>query len=181
MEPVVTNHTVTLAEAIPLMAQMEKTISDLRIQINKSATVHIEKGETPEPEQDVHELIDELHRVQNDLLNLRLLCAQVNQNTLIDYYDESGNQLTLAEALLLAKQMRETLSLYKSLASKPAKPVRLRLSSDLFEVATFDPSVFKKKARSLERKLNRLSAEIDRANFNTTIEYDVSYYMDLAD
>lgn len=181
MEQAITNHAVALAEAIPLMAQMEKTIYDLRMQINESATLHIEKGETPEPEQDVHELIDELHRVQNDLLKLRLLCAQANQNTLVDYYDEFGNQLTLAEALLLVKQMRETLSLYKSLALRPAKPVRLRLSSDLFEVASFDPSIFKKKARSLERKVNRLSAEIDRANFNTTIEYDVSYYMDLVE
>lgn len=172
---------VTLAEVIPLMAQMEKTAASLRSQIQECSVVLVEKGGVPEPDQDVHALIDELDRISDHLRTLRLLCAKANQSTLIDYYDESGKQLTLAEALLLVKQLRSKLSLYQELALKPARPVRRPWGGEMFEVATFDPAVFRKQARSLERKVNRLSAEIDRANFTTMIEVDVSDYIDPLD
>lgn len=171
---------ISLREALPLVSQIEKMIREKQTERAEKAVIEFQKGEKYEKTDEVDRLTEEIARLQSDLRKLQLEIQKANLNHLVNYTDESGRKLTLAEALILAKHLREELERWKSLASKPDKPrmlVRLQ-SGTVMQVASFDVNAYKEKIKALSRKVNRLSSEIERANFDAMIDFDASHYIE---
>lgn len=177
---------ISLREALPLVAQIERMIREKQAERSEKSVVRIDKGEQHEKTADVDNLTEEIRRLQRDLRTLQVEIQKANLTTHVEFQDENGEKLLLADAILLVKQMREELEHLRQLAAKPEKPVAVRgvgigrvyAEGPAYEVATFDVDKYKNAYKSLQRKANALSNAIERANFDAMINFDASEYIE---
>ena len=175
---------ITLAEAIPLRKMLERRISELFSERWDKSYVVIEKGESYEPyARTMEKLSEEIYELQRDFRLLGKLVAEANLAQKITW---NGEELSMMEAIELAKQLRMDLTQLKTFGSrKKMERVMERgrrgpgnESASLLTVALFDPEEYRQKALKLERQVNRLSAIIEHQNHLVTIPFDASRYID---
>ncbi|RXT07902.1 hypothetical protein [Ammoniphilus sp. CFH 90114] len=175
---------ITLAEAIPLRKMLERRINELFSERWEHAYVIIEKGDSYEPYPRTMDIIsEEIYELQRDYRVLGRLVTEANLSQKMTW---NGEEVTLMEAIELAKQLRMDLNQLKSFSTRK-KTERLMErgrrgpssdASSLMTVALYDPEVYRQKALKLERQVNRLSASIEHQNHMVSIPFDASKYID---
>lgn len=172
---------LNLNEAIPLLAEIRNQLADRRNKRRQVATVFFQKGEVVEKSNEVDTLTDEINKLIKAAQVLQAKIARANLDNYVDF-EVNSRKLTIAEAIDYNRELRRELMGLEDLARQPKQPVllyhRVRVGESVYEIATFDVERYEKEAQRLRRFVNRLSMEIDRANFNTYIEIDVENEFD---
>jgi hypothetical protein len=165
---------ISLTEAINIISIIKGKLNEAYAQLDKVSTVSYAKGEEkPEKTTDVDELAEEIAVLQEDLISLSMAIDEANRSTVVDF-KVNDRSLYISEAIVRAQIMRQSLRQLKKLADAPEKPVMrssMYRSEGNYEVATFDVKTYKNIAESLEKKVNRLSLSIDKANAITSVEF----------
>ncbi|ANY75739.1 hypothetical protein [Paenibacillus ihbetae] len=172
---------ITMAEALAVRAAMNRLINQLmQERLNNSSTI-IEKGETAEvPARSVDVITEEIDAVSADFRKLDLLMAISNTTETIPW---NGTNITVMEAIELAKQMRNEIGQLAHLGSR--KKLERQTSRGLeggavtlFNVALYDPEAYHAAARKKEREVTKLSSLIEHANHHSKIPFDAAKYME---
>lgn len=163
---------ITLAEAINLKSTVGKRLQELiqeRNTVSVVTVVNKEDFEKMKPDRTVEEVTKEIEKVRAQIRELTLVLAEANLANTVEW---EGKQIPLTVALELAKQLRGEVSILKTLASRKEEEVKTGSwgSSEHYIIATYDPSEYKRKARELERKVNKLSSDINHKNYTTYVE-----------
>lgn len=172
---------IKLSQAITLMSVIRKRLLDLKQERNQLAFLYIQKGDKYELPQDrtFDQVTEELETVQNDLLQLETLIAKANTQSCIQW---DGKEITIGEAIQLAKLYREQAQDYASYGSQRNNEIDRQRSlsmNTIVRVLTYDPKKYAEKSQKLLRKANKLSDLIDEANIKTFIHFPrYSVYMD---
>ena len=173
--------TLTLAEAIPLMASMAQHVQRLEAGIREKAIVRFEKGES---------YTQDCASVEADLAEISKAKAgwdsqdRVSRRTVRYGRNRKRRAGFLGVRPAARQDVRREVEMLRMLAALPDKP---RALSSLYEVTACDPEKMRKRADQLERRANRLSVLIDKANMESLVEvdtgteFDLSPYMDLDD
>lgn len=175
--------TITLAEAIPLRKVIERRIYELQNERSQVSTLSIEKGEQYEiPTRNVDVITNEIHEAQKEYRTLQTLITRANLDNSVEW---DGGELSLTEAIELAKQMRIEIEHFKRLGSRKKserESGRRGLLSDgnshLLSVALYEPEHYRTKALKFERQSNKLSSLIERKNHFVELTFDASRYID---
>lgn len=171
---------ITLAQALPLRKQMERALSALVTEREKSAYEEVAKGQSPEAQGRSLELITtEINKTHTDLLALQKAIDAANFSSFIEW---DSQNYTLLQAIEHAKFLRQEANIYSSF-SKSKKIERARNGymekSELLKVAMFDPEEYRMLSKKLERHANLLSSMIEDANHKNTIDFDAEGYIGL--
>jgi hypothetical protein len=175
--------TITLAEAIPLRKVIERRIYELQNERTNVSVLSIEKGEQYDaPVRNVDVVTNEIHEAQKEYRTLQTLISRAN----LDHHVEwDGGELSLTEAIELAKQMRNEIEHFKRLGNRKKierESGRRGLLGDgnshLLSVAQYEPEEYRVKALKFERQSNKLSALIERKNHFVELNFDASHYID---
>lgn len=172
---------LSLHEAVPLLSQLKKDLLELRSERRKKAIITYPHGHYDGINADVSQLSDRIESLRWSIHVLRSKIARANQENYVDFkYGEEEN-LTILDAINYARDLRREIEELEYLASCPERP---RVSRGvyggeaLFERASFDVNKIRSTLASRRREANKLSVEIDKANFNTYIEIDVNKEFD---
>lgn len=163
---------ITLAQAINLLSTLNRKLSELQGEFYSIHVIEVPKGETFTPfERTVEAVLQEIVKVQEDILELKDLIQQANLHNLIEW---NGKSISMIRAIETAKQLRERLNLLKTLATRKKREYQIhhRSGAILEQVALFDPTLYKKEADKLTRQVELLSSRIDKINY--TVEIDVA-------
>ncbi len=170
-----------MAEALAIRAAINRLISHLmQERINNSSTI-IEKGETAEmPTRSVDVITAEIEAAAADFRRLDLLMAISNTTYTIPWNDA---EITIMEAIELAKQMRSDIGQLAHLGSrKKLERQNRRGMGDsavtLFDIALYEPEAYQAAARKKEREVTKLSSLIEHANHVAMITFNASKYME---
>lgn len=162
---------ITLSQAINLLSNLNKKVSELQNQFYSVQFIEVPKGESYTPfEQTVESVLTELAQVQGDILQLKEIIHHANLNHKVEW---DGNQISMTRAIETAKQLRERLSLLKSLANSKKRDYQVhhRSGAIIEQIALFEPAEYKKQAEKLGRQVELLSSRIDKVNY--TVEINV--------
>lgn len=173
---------ISLTEAVNIISTIKGQIKDIYSKMDGISTLTFPKGEPrPEATSEVDDAMAKVEALESDLMELSTAVEVANNNNLVDFQID-GKPLTIAEAIKLAQILRAKLNVLKILSNKPAQPVLQRSfhsTDSVYEVANFDVDHYKKLTEALERRVNRLSLSIDRANANISIEFvNVGKYLE---
>lgn len=163
---------ITLAQAINLLSTLNRKLSELQGEFYSIHVIEVPKGDTFTPfERTVDAVLQEIVKVQEDILELKDLIQQANLHNLIEW---NGKSISMIRAIETAKQLRERLNLLKTLATTKKREYQIhhRSGAILEQVALFDPTLYKKEADKLTRQVELLSSRIDKINY--TVEIDVA-------
>ncbi|MBD8501224.1 hypothetical protein [Paenibacillus arenosi] len=173
------SHELTIAEALSVRAAISRKIDELRSERGNNNTVYVDKNETPEyPARSVDVITAELDVVQRDYRKLDVMIAQANLANTIAW---DGGEITILEAIELAKQTRQEMSAYSYLGQQK-KRERLRgggtgEAAALYQYALYEPETYHQLTQKRTREVTKLSALIERANHMNMIAFDASKYM----
>lgn len=170
---------ITLAEALPLLNVISNRINDLVSDREDSSYIIVEKGEKYErPRYDLFKLTEEIEQAWKDYVTLSKEIARANLENTIEW---DGKQITIAEAIDLAKQIRAEIVHLRRLANRRKQEyVGGNREKLLVKVLLYEPEEAKKLALKLERKVNRLSSLIEAKNHSVMIEFpNAEKYLDL--
>lgn len=162
---------ITLAQAINLLANLNKSAGELEIELLSVHVIEVPKGETYTPyERKVQDVLNDLNGIQQDILALKDIIQQANLSNLIEW---DGQTISVTRAIETAKQIRQKLTLVKTLAMTKKRDynVHHRSGAIIEEIALFEPGDYKKMADKLGRQVELLSSKIDKVNY--TVEIDV--------
>lgn len=163
---------ISLLEALPLRNSISRRIQELLQERDRVAYVEFEKGEDHEtPEKTIEEVTNELNEVRNDYRQLDLVVTATNIVAKIEW---NGGEITITEAIELAKQLRGEANKLKSYGNSKRvdrKPQNYGETRTIYRKAMFEPSKLQKEGLKLERIANRLSLAIEKANHNQMIEF----------
>lgn len=163
---------ISLHEAIPLLSHLKKELyAEKRLRRERAVDIFPKDGFHGTSE-DVDELTERIDNLRHAIHLLSMKIAEANRTTNVDFSFYGKDKLTIADAINLARQLHDEIDELAFLASRPKQPQphRNHFSNEtLYERATFDVDKYRAKADQLRRLANRLSLEIDRANFSTFI------------
>lgn len=181
---------ITLDMAQPLDKQIKLRLAALYKELNTNMEVTYRRGEEPElPDRKVEIILDEITKLEADRRRLLILRDKANLENEVPWaiFPNNATRITITEGLYLVKDMRATLSLLNSMSSGPSKPtshLRAYMArqgntvADEITEPTYDVVEYRKKAETLERKVNALSIALDKANQTTVLDFDASDYFD---
>lgn len=170
---------ISIAEAVSVLSYINRRIGELQSERNSVRTAVVDKGEeAARPDRSVDVITDEILAAQADYRELKKLIALSNIVTTIEW---DGQQISVMEAIELAKNKREEVATYKVLGRfkkiERERPSFGTATASGYTVALFEPEKYAALATKLERQVNALSRDIDRSNHNTMIEFDSSQYI----
>lgn len=168
---------ISLAEAVKLKSILAKKQQLLSAERDRVAFVLVEKGQLAVREGRTLTTVEqELAVVRQDIRTLDRLVYEANISNTVSFLDE---QLTLVEAIELAKQLRVEASeaLHFSAYEKEQYEYGYGESVQMVRVALFDPEEYRLKAERLERQAHKLSNLINAKNYQVQIEFDDAAYM----
>jgi Family of unknown function (DUF6847) len=148
-----------LAEALILRADLQKRVEQLRTRLTLSAK--IQEGEAP-PE-NPNELIAELERLTNELLDL---VKRINRTNVLTPFE--GGQ-TLADALATRDVLMLKRGVYSSLADAASVSFSRYSRSEIKYFSTVNVAEIQKRVEDLSRQHRELDAKIQAANWNTDL------------
>jgi uncharacterized protein YeeX (DUF496 family) len=165
---------ISLLEALPLRNAIARRIQELLQERDRVAFVEFEKGEEYEkPERSVEEITTELNEVREDYRKLDVLVAKANLEAKVEW---DGKEITITEAIELAKQLRGEASKLKNYgrSKKQERKYSIGDTKTVYRKALFEPSEMQKQGLKLERMADRLSLAIEKANHLHTIKFDAA-------
>jgi hypothetical protein len=159
---------ITLAQALPVRNSISRRIQELLRERSRVAFVEAEKGEQYEkPQRSIEEVTKELEETRADYRTLDVLVSQENLRATVNW---DGKEISLVEAIELAKQIRGEVNVLKDFGNrqkqerKSAQGWGGNTDANVIVHALYDPEQYRKAALKLEREVNRLSLEIDKKN-----------------
>lgn len=180
---------ITVEEARLILANKEEELSRLqKLRHTSKTNVFRKKDGVKELVNSEHEFtIDEItkliEKVEKEIRILRVELTVANVNTLVDFTDEDGQQITLQEAIYMIKQLRLDQGTVKDmgemkLTSKIVDNTPRILAANgavdrSYEEITepnFDTLKYRKKAKKIELLITKLEMEIKKANLNVMIK-----------
>lgn len=155
---------ITIAEALPLKNFIFTRIKEKNKERENNAFVEYEKGEEVAlPTKDFETLTNELLEIRKDYRKLDKMLSEANVNVTFEW---DGDVISIKEAIELANQIRLESTSLKSL-STTKKEVKMNYytdSSTTYRRALFEPAKLAEESIRLEKKANRLSMLIQKAN-----------------
>ncbi|WP_107841468.1 hypothetical protein [Metasolibacillus meyeri] len=166
---------ISLAEAIKLKSILKRKISDLSIEISTVAYTIVEKGEEPKtPNRTIQQVEADLAIVRKDSRTLDRFIYRANIDNFIEF---NGEKLAIVEAIELATQLRAEAEQAKTFGiSEKESYIHSVGETTLYNVALFDPEVYRVRAIELEKQAHRLSNAINAKNYQVQIDFDDSAY-----
>ncbi|GLC89918.1 hypothetical protein [Lysinibacillus piscis] len=167
---------INLAEAVKLKSILAKKIQELVSELHRSAFVTIEKGQQPKTSNRAMAVIEaELAQIRLDSRTLDRLVYEANSTHFVEFKEE---QLALVEAIELATQLRAEAELCKHFSTHEKEVVRTGFgeSTVLYDIALFEPNVYRERANQLEKDAHKLSNLINAKNYSVEIQFDDSRY-----
>ncbi|MEC1176981.1 hypothetical protein P9B03_00570 [Metasolibacillus meyeri] len=166
---------ISLAEAIKLKSILKRKISDLSIEISTVAYTIVEKGEEPKtPNRTIQQVEADLAIVRKDSRTLDRLIYRANIDNFIEF---NGEKLAIVEAIELATQLRAEAGQAKTFGlSEKESYMHSVGETTLYNVALFDPEVYRVRAIELEKQAHRLSNAINAKNYQVQIDFNDSAY-----
>lgn len=162
---------ITLAQAVHLRSIIGRRIQELVHERVSVSTVQASKGEKYEkPERTMEEVTLELNEARKHYRELDFAATSANLQSKISW---DGEEISITEALEISKQLRGEVSELKRFGQrkKQEKEFNYRSESESFVYAMYEPEVYRQNALKLERKVNRLSQEIEATNHRTDFEF----------
>lgn len=162
---------ISLAQAIHLKKIIAGVISELNRERFNVAFIEVEKGEKYEkPVRDFFVIDEELKEARKDYRDLDVLISHHNLGANIKWDDKD---ITITEAIELAKQMRLDISNLKSHFANAKQQENLTgfYDSNMVRLALLDIEKMKKYIKKQERMVNRLSQLIDEKNHLIKFEF----------
>lgn len=164
---------ITLAQAIPLKNIISRRINELQQEREQVAFVEVEKGEKySTPERDMKTVENELDESHNDYRILDTLIAKNNLDYSLRW---DGNDVTIKEAIEVAKERRNEINKLKYFGSrKKQEKTRGNYMQDSSTIThtLYEPEEYRKRGLKLERQVNRLSQEIEAMNHKITFDFE---------
>lgn len=168
---------ISLAEAVKLKSILQSKYRELHTERMRVAYILVEKGVEAKREGRTLEVVeDEIAKIQKDIRTLDRLVYEANVKNFISFNDE---ELTLVEAIELAKQLRVEVNEIKEFASSEKEELQYGYGESVLmvRVALFDPEHYRLKSEQLERQAHKLSNLINAKNYEVRIPFDDSNYM----
>jgi anion-transporting ArsA/GET3 family ATPase len=176
---------ITLAEVLPLLERKRAYLEQLVQERISSSTIKYELGDTEEfidrPERNPDEITEEIEFVSKQIRKLQRELTKANVNIVTDFVLD-GENLTLGELVIALDQMRRELPRLQSLANYRSskkkrnqtiyvdgKPV-VQEKVDCVDL-TFEPSLYRKKAESLQRQIDKAQAILNKFNVETVVDF----------
>ncbi|UJL46904.1 hypothetical protein KFZ58_02860 [Virgibacillus sp. NKC19-16] len=150
---------------------MSRLIQEKINERENAAYVEFAKGDDEVlPDKSFDQLTEELKLVRKDYRKIDYLIAKANIDHIIKWED---GDLSIAEAIELAKQLRGEVNLLKRFGmNKPIDRLgNYHMQETIYRKALFDPSKLKERAMKLEKKANRLSMAIEKQNHQVEVEF----------
>lgn len=163
---------ITLDEAVALRGIISRRIQDLIKERVSVSTAEAKPGEDYEkPTRTVEEVTSELNEARKDFRKLDVLMAKTNIENTINW---DGNEITITEAIELAKQLRGEVHSLKNFSSKKKQERRTNWQNVVESVifALFDPEAYRKEALKMERQVNKLSSNIAHKNHLVEVDFE---------
>lgn len=161
---------ITLAQAINLLSSLNKKVHELQGEFFTVHVIEVPKGETYTPyERTVEAVLQELAEVQHDILELKEIIQNANLSNTVEW---DGHSISMIRSIETAKQLRERLNLFKTLATTKKREYNVHHHAGVVmeQIALFDPVAYKKQADKLTRQVELLSSRIDKVNYTIEIE-----------
>lgn len=168
---------ISLAEAVKLKSILQLKYRELIAERSRVAFVLVEKGTEAKREGRTVVVVEqELEQVRNDIRTLDRLVYEANVQNTVSF---NGEQLTLVEAIELAKQLRLEVSEMKLLANAEKEEVQYGYGEGvtMIRIALFEPEQYRIQAEKLERQAHKLSNLVNAKNYQVQIDFDDSNYM----
>lgn len=168
---------ISLAEAVKLKSILHSKYSELISERCRVAYVLVEKGTEAKREGRTMAIVEqELEQVRRDIRTLDRLVYEANIQNTIHF---NGEQLTLVEAIELAKQLRAEVHEMKQFASSEKEEIQYGYGEAvaMVRVALFDPEQYRLQSEQLERQAHKLSNLVNAKNYQVQINFDDSSYM----
>ncbi|MFP3726397.1 hypothetical protein U8V72_14510 [Priestia filamentosa] len=166
---------ITLAQALPVRNAISRRIQELLQERNRVAFAEAEKGEKYEaPSRNIDDVTTELREARADYRTLDVLVARENLKATVQW---DGGEITLVEAIELAKQVRGEVKSLKDFGNRKKQERKSSngwgsSESNVIIHALYDPEIYRKAALKSEREVNRLSMEIDKKNHSVEFEFE---------
>jgi len=179
-----------LAEVKIILDDKEKELKDYIQKRNQSLTNVYKKLE-----EDAKELLHEAHefsvdfltetivRLEKEIRKLRLILAQSNASTIVDFTVDN-EKISLQEALYLIKQYRNELPTLLSMGeyktrSRLVDPTSRYATANTVDRSyteitepTFDTKKYRELAKKTEFLIRKLEVAINQGNYSTLVEVD---------
>lgn len=162
---------ITLDEAVALRGIISKRIQELIKERNSVSVVETTPGEEYEkPSRTVEEVTAELNASRQDFRKLDVLMAKTNLENFLTW---DGEEISITEAIELAKQIRGEVNALKNFAIRKKQERKTNWQNVVeFVVHTlYDPEDYRKQYLKLERQVNKLSANIAHKNHLVEIDF----------
>lgn len=167
---------ITLAEAVKLKSILTKRVHELEDEIRRVAFTTVIKGEDPqEGPRTVAKVDEELEEVRRDIRLLDRLMYRANIDHFIHF---QGDDLAIVEAIELATQLRARARIYKELGSAAREEMQYGMmeGTPVYQVALFDPEIYRQKAIQVEKDAHKLSNLINAKNYLVVLDFDDEKY-----
>lgn len=168
---------ISLAEAVKLKSILQRKFSELFSERRRVAFITVEKGKPAVRDgRTIEQVEQELETVRKDIRTLDRLVYLANVENKVTFLDQ---ELTLVEAIELAKQLRVEASEVRDLSYSEKEQMEYGYGEhvQMIRYALFDPEAYRIKADELERKAHKLSNLINAKNYDVKINFDDSNYM----
>lgn len=163
---------LSLAELLPLKSTISNTLQEKLRERNRVAMIEFEKGTTEKEthEKSFNDVTNELRTIRSDYRKIDTLIAEANVKNKVEWED---GPVTINEALEFAKQLRSESYELKNFGTrkKIEKMHSYGIETPMYQELTYDPSKIHEKGIKLEKKANRLSMAIEKANHKFEIEF----------
>lgn len=168
---------ISLAEAVKLKSILQSKYRELVSERSRVAFIVVEKGTEAKREGRTIEAVEvELAVIQKDIRTLDRLVYEANVQHTVSF---NGEELTLVEAIELAKQLRLEVNEIKQFASSEKEDMQYGYgeSVTMVRVALFEPEHYRLKSEELERQAHKLSNLVNAKNYQVQIDFDDTNYM----
>lgn len=165
---------ITLAQAVPLRGIISRRIQELLTERNNVSVAEAKQGETYDtPIRNMEEVSNELEIARNDFRKLDVAMAVFNLNEKLVW---DGSEVSIIEAIELAKQLRGEVSQLKNFGQrkKQERSTDWRSNETTVVHALYDPEEYRKNALKMERQVNRLSQEIEAKNHKVEFDFEAA-------
>lgn len=167
---------ISLAEAVKLKSILKSNIHELEDEMRRVAFTTVEKGKMPQKISRTLEVVEaDLEKVRYDSRILDRLMYRANIDNEVNFKNQ---QLTLIEAIELAKQLRAKSRFEKELSTAKKEEIQYGYgeATTVYQVALFDPEVYRLKSIESEKDAHKLSNLINAKNYSVFLDFDDNKY-----
>lgn len=174
---------IVLNEAVRLKSVVSRKLRELltereRISFVTVSSKKVEEGASYEKhDRTVEEVTLDIEEVRKEEREISYALSKANLENTVKW---DGEDIPLTTGLLLSKQLRAELEGLKSFSIRNKVETSFSYSSSEsnYDLAQYEPKEYKKKADKLERQVNKLSSDLNAANYSIYVDIECAdkYY-----